>query len=368
MEAALDNAQGAIDVYRKAIPGEPHPGIFACFVTFFPQLVAGPIERAKTLLPQFRNPRPYDSEQFYSGLRRMIWGFFKKVVIADRLAVLVSAVYSNPQEASSLSHLLATYLFAFQIYADFSGYSDIAIGSARILGYDLMENFRQPYFAPSVADFWRRWHISLSTWFRDYVYIPLGGNRVSEARQYLNLFIVFTVSGLWHGADWKFVVWGALHGGYVLAGRLLDRVGIPLDWKRIPRLSRVVNVIITFHLVLLAWIFFCAKSNADAVFVVRSITTDIWSTFGALAAGDASAVQIALRNDFGATRQDLVLVASLIILWLVIDLWREWNPPLDRRIGVRRALFLRMLFYDLMLLGIVVFGVYGQMDFIYFQF
>ena len=195
-----------IDVYRGQRPAERHIGIFALYVAFFPQLVAGPIERSTRLLPQFFKKVELTYERTVDGLRLMLWGFFKKLVIADRVGAYVDVVYASPDDHSGMTVLIATYFFAFQIFCDFSGYSDIAIGSARILGYDLMDNFRRPYFSKSISEFWRRWHISLSTWFRDYVYIPLGGNRVVKWRWYYNLMVVFVVSGLWHGANWTFVV------------------------------------------------------------------------------------------------------------------------------------------------------------------
>ena len=205
-----------IDVYRGVVEPEKHLGIMATFVAFFPQLVAGPIERAPHMLPQFRQRMSFDQARTVEGLRLILWGAFKKIVIADRLAIYVNTVYNAPRHYSGLPLIAATIFFAFQIYCDFSAYSDIAIGAAKILGFDLMENFRQPYFSKSVREFWGRWHISLSTWFRDYLYIPLGGNRVTFTRHLLNLMIVFVVSGLWHGASWTFVIWGALHGLYIV--------------------------------------------------------------------------------------------------------------------------------------------------------
>lgn len=195
-----------IDIYKEGHKPEYHFGKFALFVSFFPQLVAGPIERSTNLLPQFHKNFTFDYNRIKSGIVQMCWGFFKKVVIADRLAEYVNAVYNNASDYQGLPLIIATVFFAFQIYCDFSGYSDIAIGSAKILGYDLMQNFRRPYLAVNIQDFWRRWHISLSTWFRDYVYIPLGGSRVKKLRWHFNLFITFLISGLWHGAEWTFII------------------------------------------------------------------------------------------------------------------------------------------------------------------
>ena len=205
-----------IDIYRKKQTPEYHFGRFALFVSFFPQLVAGPIERSVNLIPQFRQDFKFDYERVRDGILFMVWGFFKKVVIADRLAEYVNLVYNNPTESEGFQNIIATFFFSIQIYCDFSGYSDIAIGAALILGYRLMTNFRRPYFALNIREFWQRWHISLSTWFRDYVYISLGGNRVVKWRWFYNLFITFLVSGLWHGANWTFVIWGALHGFYLI--------------------------------------------------------------------------------------------------------------------------------------------------------
>jgi alginate O-acetyltransferase complex protein AlgI len=206
----------SIDVYRGDREPERHLGIFALYVAFFPQLVAGPIERSTHLLPQFYEKHNVDYVRITNGLKLMTWGFFKKLVIADRLAIYVNQVYNAPGDFHGAHIWIATYFFAIQIFCDFSGYSDIAIGAAEIMGYRFMKNFRRPYLAQSIAEFWKRWHISLSTWFRDYLYIPLGGNRVGKWRWYYNLFVVFMVSGLWHGANWTFVVWGALHGLYLV--------------------------------------------------------------------------------------------------------------------------------------------------------
>jgi D-alanyl-lipoteichoic acid acyltransferase DltB (MBOAT superfamily) len=247
----------------------------ATYVLFFPQLVAGPIERPQNLLPQFRVAHVFDYERARSGFMLIAWGLFKKVAVADRLGHAVNVVYGDPEAFSGSALLLATYFFAVQIYCDFSGYSDIAIGSARVLGFKLMRNFDRPYFSQSIAEFWRRWHISLSTWFRDYVYVPLGGSRVPLTRLVLNLLIVFTLSGLWHGANWTFVVWGALNGIY-LAGSVL--FGGARGWllrqsglDRVPLLHAGVRWAITFHLVLITWVFFRSTSLAQAFGVLGAI-------------------------------------------------------------------------------------------------
>jgi alginate O-acetyltransferase complex protein AlgI len=221
----------AIDVYRGEREPERHFGIFALYISFFPQLVAGPIERSKYLLPQFRKRMAFDYDRVTDGLKLMAWGFFKKLVVADRLALYVDRVHINPQQYEGLPLILATTFFAWQIYCDFSAYSDIAIGSSQVMGYDLMDNFNRPFHSKTISDFWNRWHISLITWFREYLYIPLGGNRVSKIRWYMNIMIVFTLSGLWHGARWTFVFWGALNGVFIIISSLTIKKRLVVkDW------------------------------------------------------------------------------------------------------------------------------------------
>ncbi|MBW2967124.1 MBOAT family protein, partial [Candidatus Woesearchaeota archaeon] len=239
-----------IDVYRGRIMPEKHLGIFAVYVSFFPQLVAGPIERAKNLLPQFYRKVDFDYVLVVAGLKLMLWGFFKKVVIADRLAIMVDYIYGDVTGFTGLSLIIATVFFAFQIYCDFSGYSDIAIGAAQVMGIRLMDNFKRTYLATSASDFWRRWHISLSSWFRDYIYIPLGGNRLSRFRGCLNILVVFLVSGLWHGANWTFVLWGLLHGIYLTASAITAefrrKMVDMLRLAKVPTLHWFLRVAFTF--------------------------------------------------------------------------------------------------------------------------
>ena len=263
-----------VDVYHNKLQPEHHLGRLSLYVSFFPQLVAGPIERASHLLPQFREEKKPDYDRIVWGLKKIAYGFFKKVVVADRCALYVNEVYGNIDEYSTLPLVVATFLFSIQIYCDFSGYSDIAIGTARILGFDLMENFDRPYLARSISEFWRRWHISLSTWFRDYVYIPLGGNRGSVPRIYFNLFITFVISGLWHGANWTFLIWGAIHGLYLIGERLLKNPlarlhkGGPVG---LGRLRRVLQTLWIFLLVNIGWVFFRADTLADAQAILGKI-------------------------------------------------------------------------------------------------
>ena len=261
-----------IDVYRGNLEPEQDLISFSLYVTYFPQLVAGPIERASRLLWQLKKEQSFNFERFKHGIRIIGWGMFKKVVVADRLAPYVNAVYTHPSRHGGLTIWTATYFFAAQIYCDFSGYSDIAIGTAALMGVSLMDNFRTPYFSASIREFWTRWHISLSSWFRDYVFIPLGGSRCSRSRYLFNVLVVFMVSGLWHGANWTFVVWGALHGSYfalevfVLDPLLGNRTGNEVGAA--PRAIRFLRTLLTFHLTLVAWVFFRAESVSSAILVI----------------------------------------------------------------------------------------------------
>ena len=253
------------DVYTKKIAAERNPLMVALFVGFFPTIASGPIQRAPVLLPQLKEIHRFDYDNATDGMRLFAWGMFKKLVIADRIAVYVDYVYGNIPGSHGLALLLATVLYSFQIYCDFSGYSDMAIGVARYFGFDAGRNFDHPYLSQSVGEFWRRWHISLSSWLRDYVYIPLGGSRVALPRIYLNLMITFLVSGVWHGAGWTFVAWGLIHGAYQCVGRATK----PLQERL--RIPAAVRVVITFCLVTFAWIFFRAGSMGEALDVIRGI-------------------------------------------------------------------------------------------------
>lgn len=267
-----------IDVYRRKIEPVRDMVAFFAFVSFFPQLVAGPIERAAHLLPQFHRERTFDYDRAVDGLRQMLWGFFKKIVIADNCATWVNQIFNAPDQYHGSVLVLGVFLFAFQIYGDFSGYSDIAIGLCRLFGFSLMRNFEYPYFARDIAEFWRRWHISLTTWFRDYLYIPLGGNRGTKWKTIRNIFIVFLVSGLWHGANWTFVVWGFLHALYFLPlwliGNHRTHMGTVAHGRKLPSLQDVWKIACTATLVGLAWVFFRSASLQDAIhYLYRLFTT-----------------------------------------------------------------------------------------------
>jgi D-alanyl-lipoteichoic acid acyltransferase DltB (MBOAT superfamily) len=342
-----------IDVYRGDHDAEKHFGIFALYIAFFPQLVAGPIERASNMLAQFREQHDFDYERVVIGLRIALWGFFKKVVIADRLAPYVNSVYNDVDEHSGVVLIIATIFFAIQIYCDFSGYSDIAIGTAKVMGFNLMENFRQPYLATSVREFWGRWHISLSTWFRDYLYIPLGGNRLGFSRMLINLMIVFVVSGLWHGANWTFVVWGALHGLYIVYERIWVR------WEGRPRSPVIVRWAGTTLLVLIAWVFFRANNMGDAVYVLRE-SLNFSEGFAQVYAPFAS----------GTLDAEL----SFILAWAAIGALAIFDF-VDNRVSLLPRLNripapLRWATYYVLIVVIYLSLVFGSVveDFIYFQF
>ena len=266
-----------IDIYRGKLEPTRNLIDYLAFVSFFPQLVAGPIERATNLLPQFTVKREFSRSEASEGGRQILWGFFKKLVIADRMAVGVDAVYDNLADASGVSLLLATIFFAFQIYCDFSAYSDIAIGTAKMFRINLMRNFAYPYFSQSVTEFWRRWHISLSTWFRDYVFIPLGGSRCWAPRVCFNLMVTFVLSGLWHGADWKFIVWGAINGAALVVEKVLmvqrPRSDVPGGENDIPAVSVFVRMGYTFVIICVGWIFFRAASVSSAWLILYRIAS-----------------------------------------------------------------------------------------------
>lgn len=367
-----------LDVYRGRQEVERHLGVFALYVSFFPQLVAGPIERSTRLLPQFYEKHSFCPDRAVSGLRIILWGFFKKIVIADRLAVFVDVVYSNPQlqPYQGVAFMFATALFAFQIYCDFSAYSDIAIGVARVMGYDLMVNFNRPYFSKTVGEFWGRWHISLSTWFRDYVYIPLGGNRVSTPRWTLNVMIVFVVSGLWHGANWTFVVWGALHGFYLLMERvtanLRANTAKQLRLQEDSVILKAVGVSRTFVLVGIAWIFFRANTVQDALYMVSHLHVGVLDWLGnlpALATGDRGTALTELLRPIalGLGKSQLLTALGLIATMEGIHLLMRRTEDFADMLG-QMPWFIRWTFYYGATFVIYRFGVFGANEFIYFVF
>jgi len=336
-----------IEVYRGNQKPEKHFGVYALYVLFYPQLVAGPIERPQNVLHQFHEVKFFEWDNLISGIKLMFWGLFKKVVIADRLAPFVNTVYENPADWVGFPIIIAFIFFSIQIYCDFSGYSDIALGSARTMGFDLMTNFRRPYLSKSITEFWSRWHISLSTWFRDYVYIPLGGNRVKKSRIYLNVLIVFMLSGLWHGANWTFIVWGAFHGFTIILERFLK-----IDTLMIHNnFVNLLRVILVFTLVSLAWVFFRADNFNDVSQLISSAflidkTQVGWYTFG----------------DY---KYELILSLISILFLIGVELKYDYltNFLSSCNFAFRSVIY---LFLILMLLSFGAFHSSGE--FIYFQF
>lgn len=346
----------SIDVYRGEIKAEKHLGIFATYIIYFPQLVAGPIERAKHLIPQFHTEHPFKYKNVTDGLKLMLWGFFKKIVIADRLAIIVNTVYNNPTTHTGTSLILATFFFAFQIYCDFSGYSDIAIGAAKIMGFDLMDNFKRPYSSKSISEFWKRWHISLSSWFRDYVYIPLGGNRISIPRTYFNLFIVFLISGFWHGANWTFIIWGALHGVYMILEKItepiIEKVTKKDNFTKFSKIFNVARMIITFILVCIGWVFFRANNVSDAFYILTNLFQGINLNLSAM--------------NLGVNWRELLIAFGSIAFMTFVHFIQKHEGI--RHFLEKKPLIIRWIIYIVIILGILLFGIFGQNKFIYFQF
>lgn len=331
----------SIDVYRGTTKVERNFATYALFVSFFPQLVAGPIERSNNLLPQFKAKHTLDYDTIMSGARLMIWGYFMKLVLADRCGLFVDIVFNNVNHHTGGSYLLASLMFPFQIYGDFAGYSLIAIGVARVLGFRLMENFHRPYFACSVGEFWHRWHISLSTWFKDYVYIPLGGNRVSRTRNYFNLFVTFTVSGIWHGANWTFICWGMLHGIMLCIEK-----AIGIGKQKYAGIRKTLHWSLTFVLVCFAWILFRANNMQEAITIIVGIFT-----------------RMGMPAPEYAIFMSIAMALSILLLKEMKDEY-GWNIHLSES----KFWLVRHLYLILITAYILLFGVLDGGQFIYFQF
>lgn len=352
-----------IEVYRGNQKAERHFGIYALYVMFYPQLVAGPIERPQNMLYQFHERKHFDYGNAVAGLRLMMWGLFKKAVVADRLSAVIDPIFNNPHMYSPAAIFTAAVFFSFEIYCDFSGYSDIALGSARVMGFELMKNFDRPYSSKKISEFWRRWHISLSTWFKDYLYIPLGGNRVPVPRMHLNLFIVFLISGLWHGADWKFIIWGALHGTFMIfaaitsnvRSRIWNATGIPnIKW-----LDNLIQRITTFSLVTIAWLFFRANNTRDAVHMMLSLPQAITDFLSI--------------THHKPDVQDLYISCSRLLLCLAVIIIMEMVHAMQKKRSISTLLqaqprVLRWCVYYVLAFSIIYLGVFYNRQFIYFQF
>jgi len=347
-----------IEIYRGNQIPERHFGIYALYVMFYPQLVAGPIERPQNILHQFREKKYFDYIRVVSGLRLMLWGFFKKMVIADNLAVVADNVFNNPLEQNSLTFLLGAFFFTFQIYADFSGYSDIAIGSARVMGFDLMKNFNLPYLAQSIRDFWDRWHISLSTWFRDYLYIPIGGSKAGAFRKRLNILFVFLISGLWHGASWNFVVWGGLHGTYRITEDFMNETSLFKFSFLNSYVKKMAKIVFTFLLVLLTWVFF--RVNIDeAIYAIRVMVFGMGDLIANTSKGEG------LFLGLNSSRSEILCLIAAICFFYFSDRLKEMARFKNL---FRVNSFVRFGLYFLFLFLIVLFSVMSETQFIYFQF
>lgn len=343
-----------IDVYNKKLKPTNDFVAFAAFVSFFPQLVAGPIERATNLIPQFLSNRKFSYAAAASGMRQILWGLFKKVVIADNCAIFADQIFDDPTLYGGSTLFLGALFFTFQIYCDFSGYSDIAIGTARLFGFNLMKNFAFPYFSRDIAEFWRRWHISLSTWFRDYVYIPLGGSQGGKLMQIRNIFIIFLVSGFWHGASWNFIIWGALNALLFLPLLLLkqnrNNIEIVAQNKFFPSFREFIQILTTFSLVVIAWIFFRAKDLTTTYYILNSIFSSSIFSIPAILAPKIKMIYTVL------------LIGVLIVVeWINRD--KEFGLEIENS-----SKALRWTTYISVLLLIVTFGYFGESEFIYFQF
>ncbi len=352
-----------IEVYRGKQQAERHFGIYALYVMYFPQLVAGPIERPQNILPQLKVERRFEYDNMVRGLLLMAWGMFMKVVIADRLARIVNPIFDNMHENHGLVLLIGAVAFTWQIYFDFAGYSTIARGAARVMGIELMVNFKSPYHGTSIRDFWTRWHISLSTWFRDYLYIPLGGNRVSRVRWYFNLWFVFLVSGFWHGASWNFIVWGALHGTYLVVALLVDPY-MPAVLKDNSRpLVPAFNVFQVFLLPSVAFVFFRAATLGDAVYLLRHIPTGLGGDLGELAKGHVTS----LFHDRGLPPvRDWAIAGLGLLVTQIVEIGQRDGSMRDR-LGAWPA-WIRWPAYCALTYSIVCFASSEPAQFIYFQF
>ncbi|MBC3845171.1 MBOAT family protein [Winogradskyella echinorum] len=337
-----------IDIYRKKLEPTKDAIQFFAYVSFFPQLVAGPIERAKNLLPQFKEKKQFNYDLATDGMRQILWGLFKKMVIADNCAVYVNQIFDAPQDYNALTLILGAVLFAFQIYGDFSGYSDIAIGTAKLFGFNLMQNFATPYFSRDIAEFWRRWHISLSTWFRDYLYIPLGGSKGGKWMKVRNTFIIFIVSGFWHGANWTFIVWGFLNALFFLPLLLTNKNRNHLDVvaanRIFPSLKEVVQISFTFMLTCFAWIFFRAKNFTSA--------TDYISEIFSLEAA------IAIKP----------IKIFCVILFMVVLEWRNRDKTFALQFSSSQPKVYSRVIYFIIVFTILVYGKFELTEFIYFDF
>ena len=343
-----------VDVYRGSIEPEYNIGVYATFISFFPQLVAGPIERANNLLPQIKSVKKFDYDSAIYGARMILWGLFKKIAVADAVSVYVDNAYNNVSSCSGADCILAVFFFTIQIYCDFSGYSDIAIGSAKLLGINLMTNFKSPYFSKSVKEFWSRWHISLSTWFKDYLYIPLGGNKCSRIKNYRNLIITFLVSGLWHGANWTFVVWGGIHG----VAQVLEK-SLGLNRLIKIRIGRVLSWLVVFVFCNYAWVFFRADNFHDA-------TVIIYNTFSRF-----SDISYYLHSNIGTSFESCLILLFMVAIVGIYDYFSLDHDIIAEAAKLTRWKRVPCIIAEYLLVALIVYSIENGVNsnqFVYFQF
>lgn len=356
-----------VDIYTKKIPSEKSFLNVALFISFFPVISSGPIQRAGNLIPQFQKLKTFDYNNATDGMKLFAWGMFKKLCIADRIAVYVNYVYGNINDRYGLAILLATVLYSFQIYCDFSGYSDMAIGIARYLGFDVGKNFDHPYLSKSVGEFWRRWHISLSSWLRDYVYIPLGGSRVALSRIYLNILITFLVSGIWHGSTWNFFIWGLLHGAYQCIGRATKSF-----WERI-KVPTIIRIFITFCLVTFAWILFRAENLHEAGIVISKIVQVPQNISQFFVMKDESGVKEAIRTLLALNDDGFGGLSGIIKLFAILCIFIFCELKTQRRDGITliksKSLLIRWILYTLFVYILLIsINLSSNTEFLYFAF
>ncbi|HPC39376.1 MAG TPA: MBOAT family O-acyltransferase [Spirochaetota bacterium] len=369
-----------IDVYRGQ-KAERHLGIFSLYILFFPKIVAGPIERSGMLIPQFREEHTFDYQRFTDGLKLMAWGFFKKIVIADRAAIIANEVFNNPHGYQGIYLIIACFSFIFQVYCDFSGYSDIAVGTAQLMGFKLTDNFRRPYLSTSISDLWRRWHITLISWLRDYIYIPLGGKRVARWRWQYNIMVIFLVSGIWHGANWTFIIWASLNGFYQLFSiwteKIRERFNTLIGLTRVPRFHKALKILTTFLLFTFAGIFFRANTASDGFYIISHLHTGFGDLFKIIAALDYEKLKffLVIQNKVTflgfakpAFLPEMATLALMLIVWYGVEIIQENSKQPLRTLISAKPWYVRWALYYGILFALVFLGVFANQQFIYFKF
>lgn len=370
-----------VDVYRGTTQPERHFGIFSLYILFFPKIVAGPIERPLKLIKQFHEKQDFDYRRAADGLKLMAWGFFKKIVVADRAAMVANEVFNDPHGYWGIYLIIACLCFIFQVYCDFSGYSDIAVGMAQIMGIRLTDNFKRPYLSRSIPELWRRWHITLISWFRDYVYIPLGGNRVGYWRWQYNIMVIFILSGIWHGANWTFIIWAGLNGIYSLASiwtkTLRKKFVALIRLDRLPKLHNAVRIVITFLLFTFAGIFFRANTTSDGFYIISHLFSGFDKLSDILLTMDYQKLKsfLVIQNKVTflgfakpAFLPEMITLALTLVIWAAIEIIQENSPRRLRDILSERPWYVRWLLYLGMLFVLVFLGVFANQQFIYFKF